>query len=137
MVCPGRVLPVYSACMTQTRREWLPHIVLLAATVLSTAFLAFWPEAIDHAGYQCMLHTLTGLRCPFCGMTRDFAALLHGGHVPLNPCSRATMLAIYGFYPAALLTAWRTGRLHWFHSRAVRIGVVVALGLMMVANNWH
>lgn len=123
--------------MTQQGRELLPHLAMLAVIGIATLLLAFWPQPMLGSGYQCMLHALTGLRCPFCGMTRDFADLLHGGRGGLNPCSRMVALVVYGAYPAAVVAAWRTGRLRWFHSRAMRVSLAVVLGLMMLANNWH
>ncbi|MGC2300899.1 MAG: DUF2752 domain-containing protein [Acidobacteriaceae bacterium] len=116
-------------------RELIPHLWVLAGLVVATVVLAVWPGWVVHAGYRCELQRLVGLRCPFCGMTRDFAAMLHGGRPSLNPCSWMAAVVAYGVYPATLAVAWRTRRLDVFRSEAVRRGMVVALGAMLVVNN--
>jgi hypothetical protein len=59
-------------------------------------------------GPPCPLRTLTGIPCPFCGMTRGVTALVHGH-----------LSAAFGFNPGAflvvaaaivLLVAWRWQR---------------------------
>jgi hypothetical protein len=119
----------------RVNRELVPHLWMLAAMALATMVLVVWPQWLVHSGYRCELQVLTGLRCPFCGMTRDFAAMLHGGRATLNPCSWLAALVVYGVYPVALVVAWRAGRLDVFHSEAVRRAVVVALAAMLVVNN--
>jgi hypothetical protein len=116
-------------------RELIPHLWVLAGLVVAAVVLAVWPDWVVHAGYRCELQALVGLRCPFCGMTRDFAAMLHGGKPSLNPCSWVAALVVYGVYPVALGVAWRAGRLDVFHSEVVRRGMVVVLGAMLVVNN--
>jgi hypothetical protein len=117
------------------QRELVPHLVVLAGMVLITAMLAWWPQWVVHGGYRCELQVLVGLRCPFCGMTRDFAAMLHGQRPTLNPCSWLAAVMLYGVYPAAVAVAWRRGRLDVFHSAVVTRVVVVALAAMLVLNN--
>lgn len=114
-----------------------PHLTVLAAIAVGTLLLACWPQAILQGGYRCELQMLAGLRCPFCGMTRDFAAILHGGRPAENPCSWLAAGAVYLLYPAALFTAWRWNRLDLFYSRAARAAVGVVLAVMLVVNNWR
>ena len=116
-------------------RGLIPHLGVLAGLVVATVLLVVWPDWVVHAGYRCELQALTGLRCPFCGMTRDFAAMLHGGRPTLNPCSWVAAVVVYGVYPVTLAVAWRTRRLDVFRSEAMRRGMVVALGAMLVVNN--
>jgi hypothetical protein len=116
-------------------RELRPHLLALAAVAAATLVLALWPRAVLGAGYTCELRALFGIRCPFCGMTRDFAAMLHGQAPSLNPCSRAAALAVWLLYPAAVLVAWRTHRLSWFSSRATRCAVAALLLVMLLLNN--
>ena len=115
--------------------ELVPHLWMLAAMAVGTLVLAVWPEWVVQAGYRCGLRALTGLRCPFCGMTRDFAAMLHGERPARNPCSWVAAIVVYGVYPAAVLVGWRRGRLNFFHGAAVKYGVMVALAAMLVLNN--
>jgi Protein of unknown function (DUF2752) len=117
--------------------QLLPHLFVMGLIMMGTLVLAYAPHWVMQADYRSMLQTLFGIRCPFCGMTRDFAAMLHGGQPSLNPCSGLAALIVYGVYPIGVLAAWRTGRLAWFHSKAARGIVGMALGVMIVANNWH
>jgi hypothetical protein len=116
-------------------RELVPHLWVLAAMAVATVVLAAGPQWVVQAGYRCGLQALTGLRCPFCGMTRDFAAMLHGGKATLNPCSWVAAVVVYGVYPAAVLAGWRRRRLNFFHGAAVKYGVMAALAAMLVLNN--
>ena len=113
----------------------LTHLWIVAGLAAGTLLLAFRPEWVLHAGYRCGMQLLFGLRCPFCGMTRDFAAILHGHRPAENPCSWFALLVVYVVYPVALAAAWRTGRLDVLRSRAVHGGVAVALAVMLVLNN--
>lgn len=115
--------------------ELRPHLLVLAGVAAATLLLVFSPRMVLHAGYACELRAIFGIRCPFCGMTRDFAAMLHGRAPALNPCSRAAAVVVWLLYPAAVLAAWRTHRLSWFSSRAARGAVVLALLMMLVLNN--
>jgi hypothetical protein len=138
--CVRRMGRIHSGMRFLPRRidpKLKPHLAALAATLAGTLLLRLWPQAILHAGYRCGLQTLFGIRCPFCGMTRDFAAILRGGRPTLNPCSWFAVSAVYLLYPAAVLTAWKMGRLDVFYSRAARGTLAVALAVMLVANNWR
>lgn len=118
-------------------RELRPHLLLLAAIAAATLLLALWPQVVLYAGYTCQLQALFGLRCPFCGMTRDFAAMLHGRAPALNPSSMAAAAVVWLLYPASVFAAWRTRRLSWFSSGFTRCTVVVALVVMLLLNNRH
>jgi hypothetical protein len=117
--------------------QLLPHLLVMGLIVMGTLVLMYAPQWVMQADYRSMLQTLLGIRCPFCGMTRDFAAILHGGRPALNPGSWMAAGVVYGVYPIAVLAAWRTGRLRWFHSKTARGIVGIALAVMMLANNWH
>jgi hypothetical protein len=119
----------------RVNRELVPHLWVLAAMAVVTVVLAVWPQWVVQAGYRCELQMLVGLRCPFCGMTRDFAAMLHGQRPVLNPCSWVVAMVVYVVYPAGVLVGWRRGRLNFFHGAAVKYGVMAALAAMLVLNN--
>jgi hypothetical protein len=111
------------------------HLMVLAGLVVATLVLKIWPHWVVDAGYRCGMQLLLGLRCPFCGMTRDFAAMLHGQRPSLNPCSWVAAVLVYVIYPTAVLAAWRKRRLDWFYCRTSRCGLAVALAVMLVLNN--
>jgi hypothetical protein len=113
----------------------VPHLAVLTCIAAGTLMLACWPQAILHAGYRCELYLLVGIRCPFCGMTKDFAAILHGGGPTQNPCSWFAACAVYLLYPAAVFAAWKCNRLDVFCSRSAGAAVAVVLGVMLVLNN--
>jgi len=112
-----------------------PHLAVMAGIALCTGVLLLWPQAVLAAGYQCRLHALFGVRCPFCGMTRDFAAMLHGQRPVENPCSRLALVVVYGVYPTAVVIAWWRKSLDVFYGKALCCGVAVALAAMLVLNN--
>ena len=47
-----------------------------AAAMLGLA--AIWPRLPVHPPLACPLRTVTGIPCPFCGMTRAVVAVAHG-----------------------------------------------------------
>jgi len=114
-----------------------PHLIVLAAIAAGTLLLAWWPQVVLQAGYRCELQMLLNIRCPFCGMTRDFAAILHGGRPTENPCSWLAACVVYLLYPAGVFAAWKWNRLDLFYSRFARGAVGVVLAVMLVTNNWR
>lgn len=53
--------------------------VVLAVTTIGVGAMVFFFNPSTHGFYPvCMFHSLTGLNCPGCGMTRALYALLHG-----------------------------------------------------------
>jgi hypothetical protein len=53
--------------------------VVLGATAIGMSAMVFFFNPSTHGFYPvCMFHSLTGLNCPGCGMTRALYALLHG-----------------------------------------------------------
>jgi len=85
-----------------TQLRWVGAAMLGVAAVRPLVPFEFVPP--------CPLRTLTGVPCPFCGMTRGVTAAVHadlGRAVFLNPGSVvAVVLAIL------LLVAWRTKRVN-------------------------
>jgi len=84
----------------------------------------------------CPLHTLTGLPCPTCGMTRGLRCLLHGNleaALLYNPLLMLILagMTIYLIYCVVVVSA-RLSRLRWENlppttSLGIRIGVVTLL----------
>jgi Protein of unknown function (DUF2752) len=53
--------------------------IVLGATAIGAGAMVFFFNPSTHGFYPvCLFHSLTGLNCPGCGMTRGLYALLHG-----------------------------------------------------------
>jgi hypothetical protein len=53
--------------------------VVLGMTAIGAGAMVFFFNPSTHGFYPvCMFHSVTGLNCPGCGMTRALYALLHG-----------------------------------------------------------
>jgi hypothetical protein len=87
-----------------------------AAAMLAVA--AVWPFLPTPDVTTCPLRLVTGIPCPFCGMTRGVVDAVHGdiiGSLVFNP--GAIVLLTLGI---GLLVAWRVRRV------AIPVGVVAA-----------
>jgi Protein of unknown function (DUF2752) len=109
------------------------HAVALVSTAAACAAAVLVPELILRLPLQCLLVRLTGLKCPFCGMTRDFVGMLHGRFPGHNPFSAATAVVWVG-YPASVFRAWRNGTT-LVCPDIVRQLVGPVMLLMMIVNN--
>jgi hypothetical protein len=66
------------------------------------------PSIVRNVGLSCPFRALTGVPCPFCGLTRGVVAAVHGDVVRallLNPASVVVVLSV-----VALLLLWRLPR---------------------------
>lgn len=105
--------------------------IFLAAIAITLAMGAFapasWQDALATDGPGCPFRTLTGVNCPFCGMTHatlaigrgDFSAAL--GFHPLAP---AVLLLFIGVLVAIL--ARRTSKISPYVVLAVVIAIWIA-----------
>jgi uncharacterized protein DUF2752 len=94
----------------------------LAAPLVAAASLS--PAAVDGGPIVCWLRAATGLRCPFCGMTRSFVYLAHGA---LAAAARAHPAGPLLFAALAVAAGTRAG----FLRAAQTIGIVcIAAGLV-------
>jgi hypothetical protein len=120
------------------QREMLAtHAAVLAAIVLGTLVLWLWPAAVLSLPLACVTRTWLHLQCPFCGMTRDFAAMLHGQRPTHNLFSPIMALLIYVAYPLAVLVLWRRRSLQMFYGPVVIRAVVCSLIVMFAVNNFR
>jgi uncharacterized protein DUF2752 len=81
---------------------------LRAAGAVMLAGAVVRPHLPAHLGPPCPLRTLTGVPCPFCGMTRGVTAFVHGdlgASLMFNP--GAVLLVALA---VVLLVAWRWRR---------------------------
>ncbi len=78
MLAPSRR---YRGTVLLRRRYSVPEHVCMFAAGAGIAG-AVYPSLVSHTGGQglpCPLRTLTGVPCPFCGMTTATVAVTHGG----------------------------------------------------------
>jgi Protein of unknown function (DUF2752) len=112
------------------------HGLLLGCLLVAALLLACFPTTLLGMQYQCALHRITGLRCPFCGMTRDFILMSRGSFPRNNPGSLLLAAALYLAYPAWLLRAARRGGSALLVSRdRVIQGLVIVMALLFLCNN--
>ena len=60
------------------RRRLIVIIAIAITLVVAVVYYVFDPSAGEMWFPRCTLYTLTGLRCPGCGMQRAAHAMLHG-----------------------------------------------------------
>jgi len=112
------------------------HAVVLGCLLLAGLALTWMPNVLLGMQYQCVLHALTGIRCPFCGMTRDFILMAHGSFPQNNPGSLFVALALYCGYPVWLASAARRGPGSLLVSRETTIRMVIlTMVLLWICNN--
>src|SRR5262245_56527753 len=68
--------PITCVAPPSRTRAHAHHIRLATAGLLGVA--AVWPVLPAHPPLVCPLRDLSGVPCPFCGMTRATVAALHG-----------------------------------------------------------
>ena len=115
------------------------HIALFGACAAPVG--AVYPFLMAHTGghgLPCPLRTLTGVPCPFCGMTTATVAITHGNWAAAaaaNPFGYLVAALIVGTVP--ILTARAVGQIPtprpWSDAARRRIGWVMA-GL--IALSW-
>lgn len=112
------------------------HLLVMGSLVFGGLVLACLPDTVLGLQYQCMLHRMTGMRCPFCGMTRDFILMAHGSQPRNNPGSLVVALALYVAYPLWLVKTalGKPFRLLIRRERLIH-ALLFAMLLLFVGNN--
>lgn len=112
------------------------HRLVVAGLLLAGLVLICAPNAVLGVDYQCLLQRITGLRCPFCGMTRDFILMAHGSLPRNNPGSLLAALGLYVAYPIWLAVGTLRGGSHLLVRRSsVNRTLLVTMVLLFVCNN--
>lgn len=111
------------------------HLLLLGCILMSAITLACAPDAVLGLHYQCLLSRATGIRCPFCGMTRDFILMSKGLPPSNNPASLFAALATYVGYPIWIAVAALRRRSSLLVSRDRVLKILIAV--VMVLFVWN
>jgi Protein of unknown function (DUF2752) len=111
------------------------HCLLLACILVSMIVFAWAPDAVLGLHYQCLLSSATGIRCPFCGMTRDFILMSKGFPPSNNPASLFAALATYVGYPIWIVVTALRRRSSPLVSRSKVLKTLIAV--MMVLFVWN
>ena len=132
-------MPKTALQMIPTREAWSgqvwTHLGAIAFLFMAAIILALRPEWATGLSPQCVMLSFFHIKCPFCGMTRDFIAILHGQPTTLNPFTWATVAALYIGYPCVFLLTWRKRRLDIFYRPTVYKVGCVGLIVMCLVNN--
>ena len=101
-------------------------VAVLGAGLIS---LLFGPSPESMALCPCPFHSITGLKCPGCGMTRACIALARGdihGALHYNPFSLGLLLfaGAFALFPDRIRRFWRSLT---FRARTVCTGSMLAL----------
>lgn len=111
------------------------HLTLMMLAIVTLAFASTAPEFLMSVGYRCPLQVISGLRCPFCGMTRDFILLAHGFRPNHNPGSLPIAVLLYVIYPVAVITAVCRKCIFSLSSTLMRAALITTAVILMVLNN--
>jgi hypothetical protein len=122
------------------RAVWI-GLAFVAGSVLATARVLA-PDPIRGSSAQlgippCGFQTLTGFKCPGCGLTTAFAYLAHFdvvGAFHANAFGILLFLVTLAFVPFALYAAWRGWSIPSAMDRLQGERVVIALALLCLAN---
>lgn len=113
------------------------HWLVLAGLLLAALVLICAPDAVLGVHYECLLRRMTGIRCPFCGMTRDFILMAHGSLPRNNPGSLLAALALYVAYPIWLtIGTVRGGARLLVRRSSVMNALLGVMVLLFVGNNF-
>lgn len=91
------------------RTATIELIPVRAAGAAMLAVAAVLPVVPVSVGPPCLLRSITGLPCPFCGMTRSVTAAVHGDFARSLALTPAGLLAV--LTAIVMIAAWRWRRI--------------------------
>lgn len=127
----------------------LPGVVFsVCAALVLAGSVVFAPDALPRLGL-CTFHTLTGLPCPGCGLTRSFCAISHGmfgaawAYNPfglvLYAAAVAFVLRPFAFWSWPVYGRWeeRLVRSRWFSAAPlVLVAALIVFGVARILLNF-
>jgi hypothetical protein len=111
------------------------HAVAITCIFALSLIAAIHPAWIAHLPLRCQMQVIFGVKCPFCGMTRDFIDMWHHTKPSRNPASFVTAVFIYLVYPILFAWAWVGRTTDVFQSTVFRKAILVAILFIWTANN--
>ncbi len=105
-------------------------LATVAAVVVGAVAPASWRTGLGEGGPGCPFLALTGVPCPFCGMTRASIALGHGdlhGALALHPLAPIVLVVI-----VALCAIVAAGKADWLRPPRRIAGVVGLIGALWI-----
>jgi hypothetical protein len=127
--------PSASSTAASQRQLWT-HVGIIACLYAGAILLALRPQWVAGFSLHCAMLSIFHIKCPFCGMTRDFVAILHGKQPTLNPFTWPTVAVLFLGYPGTFFLAWRKRRLDIFYWPVVYKVGLACLVLMCFVNNF-
>jgi len=102
--------------------------------VIGAAGPASWSAAIVQGGPGCAFHWLTGIDCPFCGMTRATLALGRGdwhAALALHPLAPLVLAGVLGLL--AIIALGRADLVLRGRRPLVLLGAIAAIWVLRLA----
>ena len=98
---------------------------------------ATWQAAVAHDGPGCPFKGVTGVDCPFCGMTRATLAMGHGDFRDAFSLHPFAPFVLLGFIAVlAVIVAGRTGLLLRGKTPYIILGAILALWVARLLIQW-
>ena len=98
--------------MSKKQLMRIKRVVIVTTLFIASGIIYGLIVSFTHRGIPCILHELTGLRCPGCGMTHAMVSLLHldiRGFISANIMAPFIILFIAWVYIYTSIKYIRTG----------------------------
>jgi hypothetical protein len=120
----------------QYKIERETHLLVLVMIFCSGLLLALRPDFFLSLKFPCVLKQIFGIKCPFCGMTKDFFLMSRGAMPIYNPFSLAAAVMIFLVYPLAFLFAFllKKERLKLEYAATRNIFFIVMISMFIINN---
>ena len=111
------------------------HFLIIILIYIFGLCLIIEPSLFLKYGLSCNLNRLFGIRCPFCGMTRDFVLMATNNEPIYNPFSLTMAVIIFVIYPITLIILYYKKLITLSNYNLIRTGFLCILLIMLLINN--
>jgi len=111
------------------------HLIIISMILLVSIVLTIKPMLFQSVHFTCILKSIFGLNCPFCGMTRDFILMSTGAKPIHNPFSLVCALMAFFIYPVLFVFFVLQRKRISIHYSAARTIFILAMLGMFIFNN--